>query len=173
VVTSLKVQVSLPSCDARQHPSARAVFCVSIQWHQEGCHLVRLDRQRLHTLLARVVPHQRNGHPSALEVILPRLHTLLACVCTICSPASSRQLDTVVSPSASCACVSAMHPRNGTPQNGPIRTVHPATRHRQNKVDTDHDSDDCLLRCSASLIHHANLATNYDETEPEPSLHTV
>jgi hypothetical protein len=42
VVTSLKVQVSLPSCDACQHPRARAAFCVSIQWHQEGCHLVRL-----------------------------------------------------------------------------------------------------------------------------------
>ena len=36
-----KLQVSLPSCDDRQHPRARAVFCVSIQRHQEGCHLVR------------------------------------------------------------------------------------------------------------------------------------
>ena len=41
MVTSLKVQVSLPSCDDRQHPRARAAFCVTIQWHQEGCHLVR------------------------------------------------------------------------------------------------------------------------------------
>jgi hypothetical protein len=41
VVASLKVQVSLPSCDARQHPGAWAACCVSIQWHQEGCHLVR------------------------------------------------------------------------------------------------------------------------------------
>ena len=42
MVTSLKVQVSLPSCDARQHPGAWAACCVSIQWHQEGCHLVRI-----------------------------------------------------------------------------------------------------------------------------------
>jgi hypothetical protein len=28
--------------DARQHPRARAAFCVSIQWHSEGCHLIRV-----------------------------------------------------------------------------------------------------------------------------------
>ena len=35
--------MSLPVCDVRQHPRARAAFCVSIQWHQEECHLVRVS----------------------------------------------------------------------------------------------------------------------------------
>jgi hypothetical protein len=52
-------------------------------------------------------------------VILPRLYTLLARVCTICSPASSH-LHTVVSDGRRrpALAISAMHPRNGTPQNG-------------------------------------------------------
>jgi hypothetical protein len=48
-----KVQVSLPSCDDRQHPRARAAFCVRSSGIKEGCHLVRVgleERQRVGVL---------------------------------------------------------------------------------------------------------------------------
>ena len=43
-----KLQVSLPSCDDRQQPRARAAFCVRSSGIKEGCHLVRSGTESVH-----------------------------------------------------------------------------------------------------------------------------
>ena len=61
--------MSLPVCDVRQHPRAGTAFCVSIQWHQGGCHLLTSGSRYQYP--GRVCRHGCAGtHPPVSEPVV-------------------------------------------------------------------------------------------------------